>query len=295
MKQTCKGFLRNRFPQAPRFLARANFLAALAVALIFLPLSSRAQDLASVRGYEKALRAGSYVSIPWKKLYPNGEAIRKDLPTLKRFLRDSAESVRSAGYKGLTHLPALTQDTGLLRETVALLLEGSQDPSRRVAHTCGKGLRGFPKVAFTGQEERLWGALGNTPSQRESLVRLIGYVHPAGAVSKLKHFRQSGKIKTRKERWAAQLALIRLNDLPTVQRMLSRLQANPVTDAMVYDLFPELLYTRNKEIYDFLVTVLQSNSIRCESANPDNTEDLPCAYRVMELLAPYIQDFPLPV
>jgi hypothetical protein len=41
------------------------------------------------------------------------------------------------------------------------------------------------------------------------------------------------------------------------------------------------------------VEALNNDAKNCESANSDNTERIPCAYRIMEMLAPIIENYPL--
>jgi hypothetical protein len=62
---------------------------------------------------------------------------------------------------------------------------------------------------------------------------------------------------------------------------------------VVYEVFPDLVYTRKREAIDYLIEALNSNSKNCESANAENAERIPCAYRVMEMLAPIIENYPL--
>ncbi len=66
-----------------------------------------------------------------------------------------------------------------------------------------------------------------------------------------------------------------------------------MTDAVVYEIFPDLVYTRSQEAITYLVEALNSDAKNCESANAESEEKIPCAYRVMEMLAPVIENYPL--
>jgi hypothetical protein len=60
----------------------------------------------------------------------------------------------------------------------------------------------------------------------------------------------------------------------------------------VYDIGPELVYTRNKIVFDFLLEAILRDTKDCTSANNDDTTPMTCAYRLIEQVAPYIINFP---
>ena len=97
----------------------------------------------------------------------------------------------------------------------------------------------------------------------------------------------------RKDRWTAMLALARMNDEQAITDVLNRVKRMPLTDAVVYDIFPDLVFTRRPEAISFLVEAIYSDAKNCESPNSDNAERIPCAYRIMEMLAPVIENYPL--
>ena len=95
------------------------------------------------------------------------------------------------------------------------------------------------------------------------------------------------------DRWAAQLALARLGDREALATVLARAKRYPVNDDVVYELLPDLVYTRQKEAIDYLVSIVHSDEKNCQSADPEAEQSILCGYRVLELLAPVIRDFPL--
>ena len=98
-----------------------------------------------------------------------------------------------------------------------------------------------------------------------------------------------------RDRWTAQLALARLGDQEALATVLARAKQQPVNDDVVYELLPDLVYTRQKAAIDYLVTIVHSEEKNCQSADPEAEQRILCGYRVLELLAPVIQDFPLTV
>jgi hypothetical protein len=57
----------------------------------------------------------------------------------------------------------------------------------------------------------------------------------------------------------------------------------------------DLIYTRRKAALDYCVALLYSDDELCRSPNPDYDGSIVCAYRIIELLAPVIVDFPIQV
>ena len=98
-----------------------------------------------------------------------------------------------------------------------------------------------------------------------------------------------------RDQWAAQLALARLGDPEALATVLTRVKQEPVNDDVVYELLPDLVYTRQKAALDYLVTIIQSDEKNCQSADPEAEQSILCGYRVLELLPPVIQNFPLTV
>jgi hypothetical protein len=78
-----------------------------------------------------------------------------------------------------------------------------------------------------------------------------------------------------------------------INDVMSRVKRMPVGDAVVYEIFPDLVYTRSREAISYLLETLNSDAKACESADPERPTRIPCAYRVMEMLAPAIEKYPL--
>ena len=99
--------------------------------------------------------------------------------------------------------------------------------------------------------------------------------------------------QTDKVKWAAHLALARMGDNTEIAYCIRVVQSKQMNNAIVYNLVPSLIYTRQKAVFDYLITILNSDEKNCNSSNPDNDSRIVCGYRVMEFLAPVIKDFPL--
>lgn len=96
-------------------------------------------------------------------------------------------------------------------------------------------------------------------------------------------------------RWAALLSNARLGKAYAVTEIMMRVRKLDINDDVVYNLFPDLLYTRQSECVDYVVNALYSNARNCASPNADDDTPIPCAYRILEQLAPVISDFPVTI
>ena len=91
------------------------------------------------------------------------------------------------------------------------------------------------------------------------------------------------------------LAQLRAGDTSNEQRLLQSAKEQVLNDNFVYNLIEDLTYTRNKAIFDHLLDLVLVDSKSCTSADNDNPEPMVCAYRLIEQVAPCIDNFPAKV
>ncbi len=91
---------------------------------------------------------------------------------------------------------------------------------------------------------------------------------------------------------ALQLALARLGNPEMLPRVIARIKSVPLNDDLVYAAAPALVYVRQPQSLAYLFELLMRDNRNCSSANPDSNEKLPCAYRVLEYIAPVVKNFP---
>ncbi len=123
------------------------------------------------------------------------------------------------------------------------------------------------------------------------ILLLAGRIGTPAARERIQHFLiqpASPKLK-----WSARLALSRMADERATAFILDELADKPKDDAFVSTVVPGLVYSRNKEIFDVLVQIVRSDEPLCLSSNPDSQKSVTCAYRVLGLIAPAIENFPL--
>ncbi|HUW06157.1 MAG TPA: hypothetical protein VMW01_07835 [Williamwhitmania sp.] len=134
---------------------------------------------------------------------------------------------------------------------------------------------------------------GNNPSLQEA-IKVSGYV---GGEELHSFLLQNESLFTRfkRNKWPYALAMSRLGDTLWLNYCLEKVKKLEVNTQTIYFVFPDLAYTRQQAAIQYLVDVLQNMSYSCDSPNPESTSKIDCGYRVMELLAPAVADFPFSI
>ena len=93
----------------------------------------------------------------------------------------------------------------------------------------------------------------------------------------------------------AKLALARIGDQDILDQFIEKVKEVAVDDEFVYRVAPLLIYVRQPATIDYLFDLVLSDAADCTSPNPDSHSPMPCAYRLVEALAPVVLDFPVSV
>ncbi|MEM8583420.1 MAG: hypothetical protein AAGF87_04075 [Bacteroidota bacterium] len=101
--------------------------------------------------------------------------------------------------------------------------------------------------------------------------------------------------RTTRDMNAYDLAMIRIGDASRVRRLEQLLREAVVNDDFIYDIAPRLIYTRRPEVIDFFFQAILSDERNCFPADAHTNGQINCAYRLLEMIAPIIRDFPLQV
>jgi len=126
---------------------------------------------------------------------------------------------------------------------------------------------------------------------RPRLFLVAGYLNKAQALYAVpEEFRKSTRDKN-----AYDLALIRIGDESRIQRLKRLLQTVTVDDDFIFKIAPQLIYTRRREVIDFMFNEILKDQLYCTPADTHTSGRINCAYRLLELVAPVVRDFPLQV
>lgn len=261
------------------------------LALLLVPSPARSQgDTSELSAYFQNVRASLRVAVPSSILSEPDD--RATLARLTPFLDDSSTNVRIKACEMVYRVASASSDSRIQETAVGLLVDACARGHAAVNGVALNYLKGFPRSAFSENAiERMEKLLSSDYTHPAELIRLIGFLRLTGLVPRLKEFATSGNNAA--IRWASLISRARMGDEAAVHEMMTRVRRLPVNDHVVYDVFPDLVFSRSPEAISYLVSVLHRDTNDCLSADAEREVMIPCGYRIMEQLAPIIQDFPL--
>jgi len=127
-----------------------------------------------------------------------------------------------------------------------------------------------------------------------NLILSAGYLQLAETMDALWEI-GNDRAAQRNIRVAAFKALARMGDEDALWFLISQVERIGMNDDVVAILLPDLIFTQQRPAFDLIIDALFDDTPRCRSSNPNNEVSILCGFRIMEMLAPLIKDFPLEV
>jgi hypothetical protein len=126
-----------------------------------------------------------------------------------------------------------------------------------------------------------------------NFILIVGFAGNSKTMEILENKLEQIPHPDKKTTWNMQLALARLGDENSFNTCFERIKSQGINNKVVENLYPNLIYTRNKKAIDYMLEQIMSNETNCNAPNPDNEIPIICGYKLMELIAPVIIDFPV--
>ncbi|HEY3429565.1 MAG TPA: hypothetical protein VGK39_02740 [Cyclobacteriaceae bacterium] len=261
------------------------------IILIFTASNLFSQSAVKLDSYFSQLRSGKSPNIPVEVYKP--ENAKSTLAALSVYSKDTLDIVRSKAALIARAVGTRSAVSAIRQQSVTHLIQAANDKSTGYAGSALNYLTEFKKTDFTkAHRDSLTSLFRRNPPYIDVLAKLAGFLEIKELQNELFAMSQQTTLG-RKERWSAILALARMNDERAVNDMMSRVKRMPVTDGVVYEVFPDMVYTRRPEAIAYMVEALNSDAKNCNSADAEREARIPCAYRVMEMLAPVVEGYPL--
>ncbi|MFN8335306.1 MAG: hypothetical protein U0U09_09250 [Cyclobacteriaceae bacterium] len=263
----------------------------LIIILTFISTTVFSQALVNLGPYFSQLRSGKSPNIPNEVLKP--ENAKTVLNALQIYAKDTVVIVRSKATLIARIVGVKSNVAAIRQQAVTQIIQAANDKSTGNAGAALNYLTEFRKTDFNKtHRDSLIVLFRRSPPYIDILSKLVGFLDIKELKNDLFALSQQNTLG-RKERWSAMLALARMNETQAINDIMNRVKRMPVTDAVVYEVFPDLVYTRRPEAIAYLVEALNSDAKNCNSADAEQGSRIPCAYRIMEMLAPVIEGFPL--
>lgn len=237
--------------------------------------------------------AESANTINW--MNEDDKTITAAFSTLKSATEDSLSSIRRQAYQWVKMAYLSANNNNLKINLVDVYVKGLKDENESISANIVSGLQQFSDDHFSKESRRLMVSdLNPRPSYYSELVLALAYINEESAITPMiDHIRYEFKEMDQMEKWNVHIALSRLGEQPALDYVVKKAKALPVNDDVIYEIYPSLAFTRQKKAVDILVEKVFSENKNCSSPDPDSSEKINCAYRVLEMIAPIIKDFPL--
>lgn len=239
--------------------------------------------------YLEDVRSGQQPPVPDVTAFTT--KCRETLNFLHSAVGDTDERVAVAACNIAFELSKTSSQQEIRRLGVAVLLKACMQGR---AGSALDQLTGFASSDFSPQSRAdVKALLVGSRSYRADLIRLASFLQLTDMIPLLKRWSAPGNDV--QIRWSAIVGLARMGDAESTREMLSIVHKLGTTDETVYNVFPDLVFSRHPDAIAFLIDALKRDDILCLPADPERDTPIPCAYRIMELLASVIEDFPVRV
>lgn len=229
----------------------------------------------------------SYLSKETMLAYYNDSEVIKKLEkyTGSKKVKVQTEAIRLTARIGANH-----QDPDSRSRAVFQLLTTAETATASQVDKIIKGLQKFKATDFAAaSKSQLKTLIEAKRPHLDGLVKLAGFLQMEDMLIALQEPYQGNKDLKRN----ISVALARSGDAGKINNLTRTAQSMTVDDSFVYGVVPLLVYARQKETTDFLFEVIMSDDKTCTPAAPHVPGRIKCGYRVIEMLAPYIENFPV--
>lgn len=255
-------------------------------------LSAQDSDLLN-QVIQKSLSGGSYY-VEFEQVVQQFNSYEQ-LSSIESLLESDNPKVRYLLYNIIYRIAKASKGVDVKSRAIYLLIsKGISDVDLAIGGRNIELLLEFDDSDFNQQARTTLSALViNSKSNISELTKLAGKVKLVEVISA---FEQRLTVtKNSIELWQLHCSLARIGDVSQKKYCLNRVKQLGLNDQVIQDLIPDVLFTQNADAVFYLLDAISVDNMNCSSFNPDRSEKVNCAYRLIELVAPYISDFPVSV
>jgi len=222
-------------------------------------------------------------------------SINQEEVAIQNYLKSEDAKLRLFLYGILFKMIYHENDSKLKQEGVFVLIKnGLFDSDAGNIYRVINYLSEFSEEFFDGKSKNLLATLIIESSPHFSkLVRLVGQINVVQLLSYFELSLQNNKDLTSSDIWSINLVLARWGDEKKAEYCVRSVKNLGLNDEVVFRLIPDLLYTRQRVVFNYLFDEILKSELNCTSTDPDREIKINCAYRLMEFVAPHIRNFPI--
>ena len=182
------------------------------------------------------------------------------------------------------------------QKAIKNFIQKTNSSDSRISNLAAKCLKSYQKNYFDKTDiDSIGKILSKCPYAYKELVELAGYVGNNSFIKLIKEIYPNSRHFSRQEIWSTKKALARLGDIDALNYCINKVKSLKINDQVVDNVYPDLIYIHRKEAFNIIIQALNSDERLCTSLNPNADSQIPCGYRIMEMLAPELVDFPIKV
>lgn len=264
----------------------------LSICPLLLALALQAENVSAKFGeLMEQIRKGETISFDYD-YFCAPENVVSTMVSAGSYYSDTLPDVRYQAYRYASYVALQSGNDSLKTLMVEDLVRSCNDSASIVVQNAYQQLEKYERKCFSDKAKSLLEkAIMNEKFFPEKAVLVGGFVGSDNMVSVLKE--KKATFTKKLHRWNADIALARLGEKSSISVVLSTL-SNMKLDMNFIDVaLPSLLYTRQKEVYDWLMDKCLSDDCLCGSYNPLGERAIPCSYFIMYEIADYVADFPI--
>ena len=247
-----------------------------------------AQDV--LKGYFESIEKGNKKILP-KSQYNNWYKDTEIISNLQPYTEQP--KVQYDAVKLLTHIAKHHQLKNSRTEAINILLQLAKDAPSKSNSLISSSLKRHDLNDFDEiSKERLKQLLVLQTPYLSDYIMLAGFLQMQDELISFKN--QAGDLPNSLNQ-SYNLALVRCGDDRKLNEMMSNITRLAVNDNFVYQVAPLLIYVRQNKAIDYLIKIVLSNEKNCSPASAEASGQIICAYRIIEMLAPVINNFPVSV
>jgi hypothetical protein len=258
--------------------------------IMFTP-HAHAQDIKQeTEEYFREIRRGNFPATPGSLILPENENMI--LYLMGHYLHDTVYAVRAKAHEIAYLVASHSTNTHIRNQGVEILTTACAQPALGMTAILLDLLKQFEKKDFSiAAKDTLRMLVKAHAPHVDQFMKLAAFLDLKDLIPVIRPSTQPGNpIGTR---WAAYLSLSRMGEKSATAEILRRIKKIPLNDDVVYEVFPDLIYTRQPEALTHVIEALYSDEKNCMAADAEKDAPTVCGYRIMEQLAPVIIDYPL--
>lgn len=218
------------------------------------------------------------------------ETVLQEMLPLKT---DTLAQIRSFRLQLLHRAATLGSDSAFKRQAVYELASACKDEDPTIRSQAAGNLKYYAKQYFSkDSKQQLRDILELDHTYYGEVVQLIAYLDMTEEIKQLEGLLGDTTHNDIQIKWKVHTALARLGSQESIDYCVNYAKSKDMNDLLVRFVLSDLAYIKQPETIGYLVSELYNDETNCRSANPMSSVKITCAYRIMELLAPVIKDFP---